>query len=155
MQYKFNPYSKNIIFFDTEFSSNDPYEGEILSIGLVKLNGDSLYLELDHKGPVDKWVKKNILPTLNAEKVKSTKAIKRIKKFVGKKKPFAVTYVNQYDIIYLHKLFKSKNIDDLPFYWIPIDFASVLFGNGINPKSYYPSDKSNFFKELGVDSSKF
>ncbi len=41
-------FSENIIFFDTEFSSLNPYEGEILSIGLVKPNGEELYLELEY-----------------------------------------------------------------------------------------------------------
>lgn len=37
---------KPLIFFDSEFSSLNPYEGEILSIGMVKENGDEFYLEL-------------------------------------------------------------------------------------------------------------
>ena len=45
-------FSDNIIFLDAEFSTLDPYEGEILSIGLVKLNGDNLYLELEYNGPL-------------------------------------------------------------------------------------------------------
>src|SRR4030066_1628453 len=45
------PFSDNIVFLDTEFSSLDPYKGEILSIGLVKMNGDGLYLELEYTGP--------------------------------------------------------------------------------------------------------
>lgn len=68
MKLKFKPYSKNIIFLDTEFSSLDPYKGEILSIALVKLEGDELYLELKYKGPIDPWVKKHIIPTLKVSK---------------------------------------------------------------------------------------
>ena len=44
------PYSGNIVFLDTEFSTLDPYNGEILSIGLVKMNGEELYVELKHRG---------------------------------------------------------------------------------------------------------
>ena len=58
MNYKFKPYSKNIIFLDTEFSSLDSNKGEILSIGLVKLDGKELYLELEYDSPVSDWVKK-------------------------------------------------------------------------------------------------
>jgi hypothetical protein len=133
----------------------DPYKGEILSIGLVKLTGEELYLELEYDGPVSAWVRKNIIPTLKDKKVSRQKAISKIKKFVGKKKPFVMAYVNQFDIVYTHKLFKSEDIKDLPFFWLPIDFASILFGMGINPEAYYPKDKHNFFKEIGVDTKKF
>jgi hypothetical protein len=53
MKYKFYPYTDNLIFYDSEFSSLDPYEGEILSIGMVKPNGQELYLELEYEGEVD------------------------------------------------------------------------------------------------------
>ena len=33
----------NIIFFDTEFSNIDSEIGELMSIGLVKPNGEELY----------------------------------------------------------------------------------------------------------------
>lgn len=152
MKYKFNPYSKNIIFFDTEFSSLDPYKGEILSVGLVKMNGNELYLELEYEGPLDPWVKENIIPTLKQKKVSRKEAVRRINKFVGKKKPYAVSYVNQHDAIYAYKLFRRNSV---PFYWIPIDFASILFGAGINPESYDLNDKENFFRKIGVDTNKF
>jgi DNA polymerase III epsilon subunit-like protein len=152
MKYKLKPYSENIIFFDTEFSSLDPYKGEILSVGLVKLAGEELYLELEHDGPLDPWVKENIIPTLKQKKVSRKEAIISINKFIGKKKPYMISYVNQYDAIYTYKLFgRSK----APFYWLPIDFASILFGMGINPESYFLKDKDNFFKEIGVDTNKF
>ena len=95
-----NIFSKNVIFFDTEFSSLDINKGEILSLGLVKLNGQELYLELDYEGEVDEWPKKNILPHLNKEKVSRDVAIKMIKQFIGNKKPYVVAYVNQFDMVY-------------------------------------------------------
>ena len=154
MKYKFKPFSKNIIFLDTEFSDNNPYKGEILSVGLVKITGEELYLELEYEGLVSPWVKKNIIPNLKGEKISRRKAITEIKKFVGKEKPYVVTYVTPFDIVYLHKLFGSKKIEDTPFYWLPIDFSSILFGMGINPESYYLKDKDNFFEEIGIDTSK-
>lgn len=63
------PFSDNVIFVDTEFSSLNPYKGEVLSIGLVKINGEELYLELEYQGEVDDWPKQNILPTLKSPKV--------------------------------------------------------------------------------------
>jgi DNA polymerase III epsilon subunit-like protein len=153
MTYRFNSYSDNIIFLDTEFSSVDPYKGEILSIALIKFNGEELYLELEYEGPVDPWVKKHITPTLKEKKVSRKEAIKRITEFVGEKKPFVISYINQYDVIYSYKLF--GNIKTTPFFWLPIDFASILFGMGINPESYQLKDKDNFFKEIGIDTAKF
>jgi len=145
-------FSKNIIFLDTEFSSLDPYKGEILSIGLVKLNGEELYLELKYDGEIDPWVKKNIIPTLKDPKVSRETAKRRIREFIGKKKPYLVSYVNQFDAIYWYKLF---GVNNHPAHWLPIDFASILFGLGINPEAYYYGDKDNFYKEMGIDHTKY
>jgi len=146
------PFSKNIIFVDTEFSSLNPYKGEILSIGMVKLNGEELYLELKHNGKVDKWVAKNITPHLKDVKLTRKRAITKIKNFVTEKEPFMVSYIGQFDVIYLYKLF---GIGNEPFYWIPIDFASILFALGLSPGSYSWEDKDNFYKKIGVDHSKY
>lgn len=152
MKYKFKPFSKNVIFLDTEFSSLDPYKGEILSIGVVRVNGEELYMELEYEGEVDPWVKKNILPTLKDKKISRKKALMKITKFVGKDKPYVVSLVNQYDVIYTYKLFGKS---EKPFFWLPIDFASILFGMGIDPESYSPDDKENFFNKIGIDTSKY
>lgn len=149
---KFSPYSNNIVFLDTEFSTLDPYLGEILSIGIVKLDGSELYLELEYDGPISDWVKKNIIPTLTQPKVSRSNAIEKIKQFIGNKKPYVVSYVNQFDTLYLYKL---MGVDMHPFFWLPIDFASILFGLGIRPESYNPEDPQSFLKDLGVDSSKY
>jgi len=153
MEFNFKkPYSDNIIFFDTEFSTLDPYKGEILSIGLVKFNGEELYLELEYDGYIEEWVKKNIIPTLKEPKVSRDEAKKIIVKFIGKEKPYSVAYVNKFDAVYWRKLFNSG---DDPFFWLPIDFASMLFGLGIDPEAYYFGDKKNFYKEIGVDHTKY
>jgi DNA polymerase III epsilon subunit-like protein len=152
MKYKFTPFSQNIIFLDTEFSSLNPYNGEILSIGLVKLNGEELYLEIENKNVCDDWVKKNILPTLNEPKLSREEAIEKVRKFVGKENPYIVSYVNQYDVIYTYKLFCNNK---KPFHWLPIDFASILFGLGVDPEAYSVEDKNNFFKKIGIDASKY
>ena len=149
---KFTPYSKNIIFLDTEFSSLDPYKGEILSIGIVKLNGQELYLELKYDDKVDPWVKKNILPTLTGHKYSKKETIEKIKKFVGGKKPYCISFVNQYDTIYLYKMF---GVGRHPFFWIPVDFSSILFSLSINPESYFLTDKNNFFKKIGINASEY
>lgn len=61
-----------------------------------------------------------------------------------------MSYVNQFDAIYWYQLFDSPK--DHPAYWIPIDFASILFAYGYSPNSL---GKDNFYKELGIDNKKY
>ncbi|MDE2019461.1 MAG: 3'-5' exoribonuclease [Patescibacteria group bacterium] len=147
------PFSNNIVFIDTEFSDLNPYHGEILSIALVKPDGQELYLELEYDGPVSDWVRENIVPTLTAPKVPREEAKRKIKEFLGGKKPYAIGFVNQYDTLYIYKLFRG---DEDPFYWMPIDFASILFGNGKNPEASimeYPKDK--YREHNALDDARF
>ena len=148
----FKPFSDNIIFIDTEFTSLDPYRGEILSIGLVKLDGDELYLELEYEGEVDEWVRDNIIPTLTENKLTREAAVKVVNAFIGNTEPYAVGYVNQFDTVYWRKLFRS---DSDPLYWLPVDFASILFAFGINPESYSGENEGNFYREIGIDHRKY
>jgi len=149
------PFTENIIFIDTEFSSLNPYKGEILSIALVKLNGEELYLELQHNGEVDDWPKKHILPTLTQEKNSREKAVKEIQKFVGDTRPHLVAYVNTFDMIYLYKLFGLQECNEL-FHWLPVDFASMLFAQNIDPESLVDwSNENKFLEELKIDTSKY
>ena len=149
---KIKPFSDNIVFIDTEFSTLDPYKGEILSIGLVKMNGEKLYLELEFDGELSDFVKENVIPTLKEDKISREEAKKKIREFIGKKESYFVGYINQFDTIYWYKLF---SVEDHPAYWLPIDFASILFGLGIDPEAYYYGDKKNFYKEIGIDASKY
>ena len=144
-KYAIKPFSENIIFLDTEFSTLDPYQGEILSVGLVKLNGEELYLELEYDGPISDWVKENIISTLSDKKVSREEAKKKIKEFVGNQKPYMVSYVNQYDAVYLYKLFQG---DENPFFWLPIDFASFMFSVGENPE---PENYYEIARNLGIN----
>ncbi len=146
------PYeAENLIFIDTEFTSLDPRVGEILSIGIVKLSGESLYLELECTAEPSAWVKKHILPSLVGNKVSSEQAVRQVRRFLGRKKPFAVAYVDNYDALYTVKLFGEG--DKLPFKWMTIDFASILFGAGINPTKLLASESAAkaFYRSLGID----
>lgn len=151
-----HPLSDNIIFLDTEFSSLDPYKGEILSIGMVKLSGEELYFELEFEGELSDWSREHILPMLTGSKVNREKAQKRIREFVGQGKPYMVTFVTQYDAIYLYKLFATDNPKEerFPFHMWPIDFAAILFGAGINPE-HYLSDANGVLTKMGIDVSKY
>jgi DNA polymerase III epsilon subunit-like protein len=143
---------QNIIFFDGEFSSLDPKNGELISVAFIKPNGEELYLEINYKGAYSPWVKKNILPMLNSKKISVLTARRKIKKFVGNSQPYLVSFVNQFDVIFLHKFFGGPN--KWPFHWIPIDFASVLFAKGIDPEKISRNDQETFI-EMGINPSHY
>lgn len=146
---KFKPFSDNIIFYDTEFSSLDPYSGEILSIGLVKMNGEELYLELEYDGEYSDWVRDNLVKTLTADKVSRNVAQEKIQEFIGDSKPYMLAYVNQFDALYTYKLFGGS--PETPFHWLPLDFASILVGLGYNPEIYMQDNYTKLAKELKVE----
>jgi len=153
------PYEPNdIVFIDTEFTDLDPYKGEILSIGIVKLGGEELYIELEQPAMSSEWVKSNILPMLTQTKVSVEDAVQQIREFLitdnTKPLPYAVAFVDNYDVIYLTKLF---GVGGLPFNWMTVDFASVLFSQGVDPASVLKDNKSGgkkekgFYRSLGID----
>ncbi len=148
-------FSDNIIFFDTEFTHINPSKGELISIGLVKPNGDELYIELDYQGlEIHPWVKRKVLPYLTGKTISREKAREKIWHFIGehnkKHKPFLMAYVNQFDAIYWYKLFADPKKH--PVFWIPIDFASILFAYNFDPESLR---KEKFFKMLEINKEKY
>lgn len=136
-----NAFSDNIIFGDAEFTSLDPITGEILSFALVKPSGEEFFVELKipENTPVDPWVTEHVTPLLSGEKVSREEACKRIRAFVGNSNPFLMTYVNQFDVVFLHKLF---GLNQWPFRWLPLDFASILFSAGYDPEKLFDADKA-------------
>jgi DNA polymerase-3 subunit epsilon len=152
------PYTDNLIFFDTEFSSLDPYKGEVLSIGMVKMNGEELYLEVECKEEPSEWVKENVVPLLTQPKVSREEATKKIIEFAGKENSYLVSYVIEFDAPFLYKLIgvtQKKGNREFPYHWIILDFASMLFSIGKNPGSFASKDKNAMVKELGIDMSKY
>ncbi len=152
---KLQPFEKdNLIFLDTEFSDLDPYKGEILSIGIVKMNGEELYIELESDGHASTWVKRNILKMLDGPKFSRELAVEQVRNFLGESQPFAVAFVDNYDVIYLTKLFEAGK---LPFRWMTVDLASVLFAMGVNPVKYQLDNETakDFYKKLGIDTKKY
>lgn len=150
-----NPHeSENLIFVDTEFSSLDPDIGELLSVGVVKLDGSQLYLELEHTGESSEWVKQNVEPNLTDVKLTPDKAKTAIIEFLEGTNPYAVAYVDNYDLIYLTKLF---GVGNLPFRWMTIDMTSILFGLGKNPVKYAPDQPGakSAYKKLSIDLTKY
>lgn len=149
------PFEKeNIVFIDTEFTDLDPYKGEILSIGVVKVTGEEFYVELENEYESSDWVTKNIIPSLKEKKYPKEVAVAKLEKFLGKSMPYAIGFVDNYDAIYLTKLFGAGN---LPFRWMTIDFASILFAIGVNPVKYQldSSGAKSFYRKLGIDMKKY
>jgi len=149
------PFSNDIIFLDSEFSDFNPETGELLSLGLVSSEGEELYIEIEYQRKVHPWVEKHVLPNLNGQAISRSAArnqletfIKRVKK--STEKPYLMAYVNQFDAIYWYKLFGSPK--EQPMYWIPIDFASILFGLGFDPNSL---GKKEFFLRLGINKDEY
>ena len=140
------PYSDNIIFVDTEFSGLEFYLGDLISIGLVKLSGEELYLELDYSGPVNAFVQREVLPKLTGPRVPASEAVARIKEFVGDGKPYMVSEGGHYDVLYVYKLF---GIEKHPFNWVPLELTSMLFSHGIRPRI------DEFAASLGIDRTHF
>lgn len=144
----------NLVFWDTEFTSLDPYKGELMSIGLVKPNGEELYVELDFNGVADAWVLENVVPKLSGPKVKREEVMKQITAFLGDSKPHMVAYVNQFDVVYLYKLLGAKNTTkEYPFHWIHYDLATWLATMGYDPECLTHNKLPAFAAELGLDVS--
>ena len=148
---KIKPFTDNLVFFDAEFSSLDPYLGEIISLGMVKFSGEKLYLELEFSGEYNDFVKEKVLPNLSGEKVSKEQAFELIKEFLGKSKPYLISYVNQFDIIFLHKLLDQYEYAP---YWLPIDFSTVLFTLGYDPEALRNNDEK-FLAKYNIDISKY
>ncbi len=133
------PFSENVIFFDAEFTSLDPREGEILSVALVKPDGKELYLEIERDpASAHPWVRENILPLLDGHPIQVDEACDRIREFVGGTTPYLVSYVSHFDTSFLHKLFGDGH---WPFSRDPIDFAAMLFTTGFNPSNLLENDR--------------
>jgi DNA polymerase III alpha subunit (gram-positive type) len=147
------PFSDNIIFFDSEFTSFDTKNGELLSIGLVKMNGEELYLELETSvEPID-WVKENVIPLLTGEKVSVAKALEKIKEFTGGTTPFLVSYIDNYDAVYLKNIIGYEK--NSVFHWITIDIAAMCFALGLDPQTFGNADNDGTFEKLGIDWKKY
>lgn len=151
---KFVPFSDDIVFFDAEFSDLDVVRGELMSVGMMSLDGKrELYVELEYDpNTMSEWTKENVEPHLTGEKISHEEARERIRNFCGKSEPHLVATVNQYDMAMWHKLFDGQ---EEPINHIPIDFASILFGMGLNPARELDGEKEKFFAQFGIDITKY
>ena len=94
---------------------------------------------------------KKLNPNLKQKKYARGEALNLISDFLGDTKPYAISYVNQFDLAYFYKLTPQEKS---PFFWIPIDIASIIFSLNIDPAIM---SKSNIelYERLGIDHEKF
>lgn len=147
---KFTPFSDDIIFFDAEFTQLDVTKGELMSVGMVSYDGTKeLYCELDYdKEHVSDFVRENVLPYMEGNPVSHAEAMQKIREICGNTAPHLVATVNQWDMAFWHKFFGDS---EEPINRIPIDFASILFGMGLNPARTTDDEKEKFYAQYGID----
>jgi len=151
---QFTPFSDDVIFFDAEFTQLDIIRGELMSVGMITLDGKKeLYLELDydanHASP---WVVEHVIPYMTGTTVSHAEAQALIEDLCGHTEPHLVATVNQWDMAFWHKFFGGK---EEPINRIPIDFASILFAMGINPARTIDDEKETFYMQYGIDLNKY
>lgn len=119
---------------------------------MIKPTGEELYLEIQYSGELSAWDKEHVLPYLLGNPVSRELAKEQITQFLGADQPHLVCFVPQYDMVFLHKLFGvgDGEQDELPYHWMPIDFASILFALGINPR-HFSDNNPELFTMLGID----
>ncbi|MCY6957882.1 3'-5' exonuclease family protein [Clostridium brassicae] len=139
---------RKLIFMDGEFTKLTTKGVNFLSLALITEEGKELYLEIEQdKNDIDPWVQENVIPLLNGNAVTKEEAKEEIIEFVkenyGEDKPVLVADVNQFDWNGICELF---GVWDIPFFYIPIDFSSILFTKGID----IDVDRIELAKNLGI-----
>lgn len=144
------PFSDDVVFFDAEFTGHDIVHDQLMSVGMVSLDGQQeMYFELEYdEEHVSAWVRENVVPYLSGEKITHKQARERIRDFCGSSEPHLIATVNQYDMVFWHKLFAGEKE---PIHSIPIDFASMLFAIGLTPAREVDGEKRNFYAQFGID----
>lgn len=144
------PFSRDVVFFDAEFTGHDIVRDQLMSVGMVSLDGKrEMYFELMYDPiHVGEWVRENVEPHLREDKISHEEARVRIRQFCGSHEPHLVATVNHYDMAYWHKLFGDEKE---PIHHIPIDFASMLFAVGLTPAREVDGEKKNFYTQFGID----
>ncbi len=146
---QFIPFSDDIVFFDAEFTSLDLAKGELMAVGMVSLDGArEMYFELDYNpDTVSPWTQEHVVPHLTGQKKSQAEGREMIRAFCGSSEPHLVATVNQWDMAFFHKFFRSE---DEPINRIPIDFASMLFAMGLNPARTIDDEKEYFYESFGI-----
>ena len=123
---------REIIFADWEFPGLYADWTEFLSLALIKENWDELYLEIETEWVINDFTKENVLPYLSWNKVSKIDAKEKILDFIWDSKPYFLSYVNSFDWMWICWLYW---VFDVPFFWIPLDFATMLHQKWIDPET--------------------
>jgi len=139
-----------IIFIDTEFTG-ERQNTTLISIGIITLEGDSLYITLnDYDGSqITPWLKDNVLNSIDEKtSVSSKEAASLVNSFLNNysegEKISIVSWGLSQDLILFFELFKYLNIDNIDdyhyLYHLPdylqhhcgIDLATLFLVSGID-----------------------
>jgi len=103
------------IFFDTEFI-NLPSSVHLLSIGMIREDGQHYYAELDStdRNLADSWVKAHVLPLMNGPLKSRDEMAFDIKQFCGYRPEFWA-FFGSFDMILLMRIFGG--VIDWPEDW--------------------------------------
>ena len=126
-----NSRSVNRIWFDTEFYDNGKTI-DLISIGMVKANGRTLYLESSDADleNVSDWIKENVCPRLLGKDQKSNKEIADIIMDFAGLRPEFISYYCSYDWVVLCQLYGSMT--QLPKGWpmFCVDIKQISYLQG-------------------------
>lgn len=108
-----------LCFFDTEFLQNGSGKVELVSIGIVRDDGQTFYRESSdfNEASANDWVKANVFPKLGPMDQRKTRAQIRddLVEWMGELIPTWVAYNASYDGVCLFELFGT--FDNLPKGW--------------------------------------
>lgn len=150
----FIPFSDDAVFFDAEFTGLDACSDDLISVGMISMDGEKeLYFEVPYDdAKLSDWTREHVVPYLTGEVITHTEARAAIRAFCGGTEPHLVATANRRDMGFFAELFKGE---EEPIHRIPIDFASVLFGMGLNPARTIDDEKELFYKEFDINLSDY
>ncbi len=68
-----------ILFIDTEFNG---FNGELISMAIISMDGHEFYEALECKFPVSSWVIENVIPVLNKQAINKIDMQKKLQSFL-------------------------------------------------------------------------
>lgn len=149
-----NNLNRRYLFFDAEFTAIRENNVEFLSIGMVSDSGEQFYVEIEQPAEsIDAWVKDNVVPHLEGNAVSKEEAKERMLKFIkdnyGEEfKPLAIIDAYAFDWNGLCNMF---GMWDLPFFYLPVDFGTLVSVNGYD----IDSDRAFVARVNGIDVSEY
>lgn len=149
---------RRLVWFDGEFTFLRENNIKFLSMGFVADTGETLYLEIKQDmADVGIWVKRHVLSKMGSQDdaITESAAVKEINNWLKsiygddeENKPVLVADVNDFDWNGIVNLF-TLNPNDLPFFYIPLDFSTILYMYNID----IDINRLELSESLGIDIS--